>query len=37
MHLYLRAVGLGSINTRKKLDNLIKDIIKESVNSNNVI
>lgn len=31
MHLYLKAVGLGSINTRKEYDKLIKHVIKESI------
>lgn len=37
MHLYLRAVGLGSINTRKEYDKLIKDCIKESIANDTVM
>ncbi len=36
MHLYLKAVGLGSINTRKKYDSLIKQVIKESIEKGTV-
>ena len=36
MHLYLKAVGLGSINTRKEYDKLIKYIIKESIEKGTV-
>ena len=37
MHSYLRAIGLGKVNTHKRLDSLIKKIIKESINDGNVI
>lgn len=30
MHLYLRAIGLAGIDTRKKMDSLLKDIIKDA-------
>ena len=36
MHLYLKAVGLGSINTRKEYDKLIKYVIKESIEKGTV-
>ena len=36
MHLYLKAVGLGSINTRKEYDKLIKHVIKESIEKGTV-
>ncbi len=37
MHLYLKAVGLGSINTRREYDKLIKQIIKESIEKDTVM
>lgn len=37
MHLYLKAVGLGSINTRREYDKLIKQIIKESIEKGTVM
>ena len=37
MHLYLKAVGLGSINTRREYDKLIRQIIKESIEKSTVI
>ncbi len=36
MHLYLRAIGLGGINTRKDLDKILKDIIKKSIEKDTV-
>lgn len=36
MHLYLRAIGLAGINTRKDIDKLIKEIIKKAVESDSV-
>ena len=37
MHLYLKAVGLGSINTRREYDKLIRQIIKESIEKSTVM
>ena len=37
MHLYLKAVGLGSINTRREYDKLIRQIIKESIGKSTVM
>lgn len=37
MHLYLKAVGLGSINTRRDYDKLIRQIIKESIEKSTVM
>ena len=36
MHLYLKAVGLGSINTRKEYDKLIRNVIKEGIEKSTV-
>lgn len=36
MHLYLRAIGLGSINTRRDLDKILKEIIKNSIEKDNI-
>lgn len=36
MHLYLKAVGLAGINTRREYDKLIKQIIKESIEKGTV-
>lgn len=36
MHLYLKAVGLAGINTRREYDKLIKQIIKESIEKDTV-
>jgi len=37
MHLYLKAVGLGSINTRREYDKLIRQIIKKSIEKSTVM
>ena len=37
MHLYLKAVGLGSINTRREYDKLIRQSIKESIEKSTVM
>lgn len=37
MHLYLKAVGLGSINTRREYDKLIRQIINESIEKSTVM
>ena len=37
MHLFLNSIGLAGLNTRKAIDKLVKDIVKEGLSKSQVI